>query len=88
MIIWNGWGFIVAIIVVACLVGGQFIIGETWADNRLAQAGAIALAALITFIIERLFFSNSRSNSFFFIPLRFWPLLLIAGAIALYFVKI
>ena len=88
MIIWNGWGFVVAIIVVACLVGGQYIIGDGWADNRMAQSGAIAVSALVTFIIDRLFFSKSRHHSLFFIPLRFWPLILIAGAIALYFVKL
>lgn len=87
MIIWNGWGFIVAIIAFACLLGGQYIIGDTWADNRMAQSGAIVVAALVTFIIDRLFFAKSHGNSLFFISLRFWPLILIALAIAIQFVK-
>ncbi len=85
MIIWNGWGFIVAIILAACLVGGQFVIGDTWADNRWAQSGALLLAAIITFGVDRLFFSKSHNNSLFFIPLRFWPVIIIALAIALQF---
>lgn len=100
MIIWNGFGWVVPVFAVLCLLLGNVIIGDSWSGNTWAQAGALIAAAVLTFAFDRFFLAKRadktlmnketgedviirKNDSLFFIPVRFWPFVLIAIAVAI-----
>ena len=100
MIVWSGFGWVVAIIAFACLLLGNMILGDSWSGNTWAQSGAMLVAAAITYAFDRFFLSKRadktlmnketgedvilrKNDSLFFVPVRFWPFVLIAIAIAI-----
>ena len=100
MVIWSGFGWVVPVIAIACLLLGNVIIGDSWSGNTWAQAGALLATAALTFAFDRFFLAKRadrtlmnketgedvvirKSDSLFFIPIRFWPLVLVAIAVAI-----
>ncbi len=100
MVVWSGFGWLVAIIAIACLLIGNVILGDGWSGNTWAQAGAMLAAAAVTFGFDKVLLSKRvdktlmnketgedviirKNDSLFFIPVRFWPFVFIAIAIAI-----
>ncbi len=102
MIVWSGFGWVVPVIAVVCLLIGNILIGENWSANTWAQAGTLLLAAILVFAFDRLFLEKRadktlmnketgedvilrRNDSLFFIPVRFWPYILVGIAVLVKF---
>lgn len=100
MVIWSGLGWVIPVIAIACLLLGSLVIGDSWSGNSWAQAGAILVAAALTFVFDRFFLEKRadktlmdketgkdvilrKNDSLFFIPVRFWPFVLVAIAVAI-----
>ncbi len=86
MIIWQGFGFVVLVIVFAGLFAGSYI-GVTAGIESLYQLGAIAFAvsALPCWPLGRWMNNRpgSRGHSFFFIPVQYWTFIFAAVAVGL-----
>lgn len=99
MVVWSGFGWVVPIIAIVCLLLGNFALGDSWSGNTWAQAGALLVTAALTFVFDRFFLEKRaditlmnketgadvvirKNDSLFFIPVRFWPFVLIAIAAA------
>src|SRR5262245_41332068 len=60
MIIWSGWGFLVAVIAFACLFGANYIVNSAMQDDTYYQTNgwpklvAFVVAAIITWPVGRL----------------------------------
>jgi len=83
MIIWSGHGYLVAVIVfVTSLLmecATETVTGndEFYQQNVIAFPAALLFAAGITFGVERLTFaSDSRMHTLFFIPMKWWPIII------------
>ena len=102
MIIWNGLGFVIIIIAVACLLLGNLILGAAWSTNSMAQGGALLITAALTFLFDKIVLAKRvdktlmnketgedvtirRDDSLFFVPFRFWPLILAGLAVVVNF---
>ena len=100
MVVWSGFGWVVAVLAIACLLIGNVILGDSWSGNTWAQAGAMLVTALLTFGFDRFFLAKRadrtlmnketgedvvlrKNDSLFFIPVRFWPFVLVAIAAAI-----
>jgi hypothetical protein len=99
MVIWSGFGWVVPIIAIICLLLGNVLLGDSWSENSWAQAGALLASAVLTFGFDKFFLSKRadktlmnketgedvilrKNDSLFFIPVRFWPFVFIAIAVA------
>ena len=109
MIIWSGWGWLVAVIAFGCLVLTELVVEGVTKDESYYQAHgwpkllAFWIAAVLVFILAR-FSARSpgktvidkdtgkeivlgKNHALFFIPIRFWPIVLgVLGAV-FFFVK-
>lgn len=103
MIIWEGWGFMVAVIVFGCSLLMELATESFFRDDGYYQAHALPLtvallAAAALVWVGGLFLSRrpkrvvidketgqefvlGKPDSLFFIPVRYWALILVAVAI-------
>jgi hypothetical protein len=93
MIIWSGWGFLVAVVVFGCCflmeIATEGYTGDDkfYQDSAWAFPMALVAAAILVYICDRMIKPDSGvQNSLFFIPMKWWtPLLgLIAFATIVY----
>ena len=81
MIIWSGYGFLVPVIAFACLFTSEVGVEAWFSDEQYYQAHgwpkliALLLAALILWPVSAMLDRHRVRNTFFFIPMRWWPLL-------------
>lgn len=106
MIIWQGRGWVVAVVGFSCLVLAEFaseaLTNDSgyYQDHRWPMAVACAAAAAIIFMVRHKlepaksrrvrdvdtleeFTIHPSASSFFFIPLRAWPAVLVAVSVVL-----
>ena len=103
MIIWNGWGFLVAIIVFGCSLLGEiatesFFSNDTYYQSHVWPLTVALLAAAVLVWLLGLYLGRrpkrvvidkatgqelvlDGKDDLFFVPVRYWPLLLVAAAI-------
>jgi hypothetical protein len=102
MIIWTGWGVLVAVIAVVGMIvaGGLSDIFQTDKDWPFA-IGAIVSAAINYFVAEKLEDKGrlvvdpesgeqillKKSHSFFFIPMKYWTYAFAALALGIIFLS-
>ena len=87
MIIWSGFGFLVAVIVFGCSLLMELITESFMKDDQFYQKSAWAfplaliLAGGLTFACDTMLRSRTPGqNSLFFIPMKWWgPLLAVIG---------
>jgi hypothetical protein len=97
MIIWSGWGFLVAVIVFGASLAMEAMTEALTGDNQFYQthawplALALALAGVITWGVGKYFSTRgagrtattSDPHRFFFIPMRYWgPILLVLSLVS------
>lgn len=99
MVIWSGFGWVVPVFAIICLLLGNVALGDSWSSNTWAQAGALIVTAVFVFAFDKFFLSKRadtslmnketgedviirKNDSMFFIPVRFWPFILVAIAVA------
>jgi len=88
MIIWSGHGYLVAVVVFASSLlmelATESATGneEFYQQNAVALPAALLIAAGVTFAVDRVAFgSDSEGHSLFFVPLKWWPIILAAFAV-------
>jgi hypothetical protein len=92
MIIWSGWGILVAVIGFACFVLTEFAVGSVMQDDRYYRNNGwpklvgFAVAAVITWFVGRAFNRNSGRHSLFFIPMEYWAVIFLVLGIVFLFV--
>jgi hypothetical protein len=94
MLIWSGWGFLVAVIVFGCsLVMEIFtenVTGneEFYQDTTWPMPVALIIAGIITFVCDRLVSpKDANYNTLFFIPMKWWAPLLFVIALGILIYK-
>jgi len=80
LIIWKGFGFVVAIIGFAVLLLTELVIEyitgneNFYQENLWSVSIGLFIAAIITYGFCRLLKKSSTEHSLFFIPVEWWPL--------------
>lgn len=94
MIIWSGWGFLVAVIVFGVSLAMEVVTEHLTGDNQFYQthawplALALALAGVITWLLGKYFstrgaVTTGNHHRFFFIPMHYWgPILLVLSLVS------
>ena len=107
MIVWQGFGFLVAVVSFAILVATQFATGVLTKDESYygthgwPKLLALWLAAAAVYALARYFDSRPgkvmieketgrevhlrRSHSLFFVPMKYWPYVLVVLGIVFFF---
>jgi hypothetical protein len=98
MIIWEGRGFLVAVIAFACLLASEFLTERYFADDRYYQqhgwpklvgffvAGVIVWGLSMVWK-DRLGRAAVDKHSLFFIPFQYWGFVLFALGVVFLFVR-
>jgi hypothetical protein len=105
--IWNGLGFLVAVITFGCCLASEYLVEQAFHDDRYYQAHGwpklvafVVAAAVVAVVGRRLRHRQGkvlidpetgsevivgRNHTFFFIPVEYWPpILLVLGTIFLF----
>lgn len=81
MIIWSGWGLLIAVIVGVGMALSGYAAGQGWiSDTPYTMTIGMALSAIAVWLVGKLFRDAEEHNrhSLFFIPWAFWPILILA----------
>lgn len=92
MIVWSGWGFLVAVFVFGASLAMEIVTESVTRDDGLYQAHAwplalaLVLAGIATWVVGS--YLNARGGGgrhrFFFIPMHYWgPALIVLAALSL-----
>lgn len=96
MVIWSGRGFLIALIAIGCLAFTELMTRAAWDSSYYAAHGwpkfvAFASAAGIIAVLAGVGSEPGPifrpRDSLFFLPAKFWPLVLCALALVCAFVK-
>jgi hypothetical protein len=86
MIIWKGWGFLVAVFTFGASLAMELITESIAGDDTFYQneawplALALVLAGVLTWFVGRKLQARG-AHTFFFIPMHYWGVALIALAV-------
>lgn len=87
MIIWSGHGYLVAVFVILAPLLVQLTSENITGDKQFYQQspytipGALLLAATLIFVTDRLVFSGSSEHTLFFVPMKWWALIMAGIAV-------
>lgn len=94
MIIWSGWGIVIGLIGVACLVATNFAVNAAMGDDHYYQANgwpkllALWLAALVSAPLGWAMNREGARHSLFFIPVQYWWIVYLLLGIVFFFVRL
>ena len=82
MIIWSGWGWLVAVLAFLCSLGTQVIVDAANHDDKFYDTHtwplvvAMTVAGLICLILGKKLNQKSNGHRFFFVPMQHWGIIL------------
>jgi hypothetical protein len=91
MIIWRGWGILTPLIALACVAGPVALAGSS-SLAPIAFGASLVLAAVLNWLLGQKLnrplreadFDHGRRHSFFFIPMEWWSVAMLIGAVSFF----